>query len=121
VSFIRMLDSLPQLEHHLLRLASRELAQAQDHLMVLGRKTATERIATVLLKLVDRIGPQGCAGCTLDLPMSRADLADYTGLTAETVCRTLTQLRKRGVIASAGLRALHIPRLDALAGYSGDF
>jgi len=120
VSFIRMLEGLPRLERHVLRLASRELAQAHDHLLVLGRKTATERIATVLLKLVARIGELGSAGCTLDLPMSRADLADYTGLTAETVCRTLTQLRKRGVIASAGLRGLHIPRLDVLAGYSGD-
>jgi CRP/FNR family transcriptional regulator len=116
-----MLDRFPKLEHQLLSLASNELAQAQDHLMVLGRKTASERIATVLLKLVDRIGKQGNSGCALDLPMTRSDLADYTGLTTETVSRTLSQMKKQGVINTAGVRALHIPRVDTLAGYSGDF
>jgi CRP/FNR family transcriptional regulator len=120
-SLTRMVDKFPKLEHQLLSLASNELAQAQDHIMVLGRKTATERIASVLLKLVDRIGKQGNSGCALDLPMTRSDLADYTGLTTETVSRTLSQLKKQGVINSAGVRALHIPRVDALAGYSGDF
>lgn len=116
----RMLDRFPKLEHQLLRLASHELAEAQDHIMVLGRKTATERIATVLLKLADRIGRNVNGGRELDLPMNRSDLADYTGLTTETVSRTLSQLRKSGVIDSTGIRDLRIPRLDALAGYSGD-
>jgi len=119
-SLTRMLDRFPKLEHQLLSLASNELAQAQDHLMVLGRKTATERIATVLLKLVDRIGKRGNSGCALDLPMTRSDLADYTGLTTETVSRTLSQLKKQGIISTVGVRALHIPHLEALAGYSGD-
>lgn len=119
-SLTRMLDRFPKLEHQLLSLASNELAQAQDHLMVLGRKTATERIATVLLKLVDRIGKKRSSGCALDLPMTRSDLADYTGLTTETVSRTLSQMKKKGLIDTVGVRALHIPRLEALTGYSGD-
>lgn len=120
-SLTRMLDRFPKVEHQLLSLASNELAQAQDHIMVLGRKTASERIATVLLKLVDRIGKRGNGGCDLDLPMTRSDLADYTGLTTETVSRTLSHLKKQGVIVTSGVRDLRIPRLDDLAGYSGDF
>jgi CRP/FNR family transcriptional regulator, anaerobic regulatory protein len=117
----RMLDRFPKLEHQLLSLASNELSQAQDHIMVLGRKTASERIASVLLKLVDRIGRKANGGCDLDLPMTRSDLADYTGLTTETVSRTLSQLKKKGVIITSGVRDLQIPRLSDLAGYSGDF
>ena len=120
-SLTRLLDSFPKLEHQLLSLASNELAQAQDHIMVLGRKTATERVASVLLKLVDRIGRKANGGCSLDLPMTRSDLADYTGLTTETVSRTLSQLKKQGVINTSGVRDLRIPRVEALAGYSGDF
>lgn len=117
----RLLDKFPKLEHQLLSLASNELVQAQEHIMVLGRKTATERIATVLLKLVDRIGKRENGACDLDLPMTRSDLADYTGLTTETVSRTLSQLKKQGVVTTSGVRDLRIPRVDQLAGYSGDF
>jgi len=119
--FTRILDRYPKLEHQLLSLASNELVQAQEHIMVLGRKTASERIATVLLKLVGRIGKKGNGGCALDLPMTRMDLADYTGLTTETVSRTLSQMKKEGVIATVGMRGLHIPEVEELAGYSGDF
>lgn len=116
----RFLDKYPKLEHQLLSLASNELAQAQDHITVLGRKTASERIATVLLKLVDRIGKKGSGGYALDLPMTRTDLADYTGLSTETVSRTITQLKKDGMIASKGARGLLIPAVDDLRGCSGD-
>lgn len=120
-SLTRMLDRFPKLEHQLLSLASNELAQAQDHLMVLGRKTATERIATVLLRLSERIGKKRDAGCALDLPMTRSDLADYTGLTTETVSRTISHMKKQGVVDTAGVRGLTIPRVEALAGICGDF
>lgn len=120
-SLTRMLDRFPKLEHQLLNLASNELAQAQDHLMVLGRKTAKERIATVLLRLAERIGKNGRSGCALDLPMTRSDLADYTGLTTETVSRTLSHMKKQGVVDTFGVRGLAIPRVEALAGICGDF
>jgi len=89
--------------------------------MVLGQKTATERVATVLLKLVARIGKQTDGSCALALPMTRADLADYVGLTTETVSRTISQLKKQGVLATVGVRGLHIPAVKDLAGYCGDF
>jgi len=116
----RMLERFPKLERQLLGLASNELVQAQEHLMVLGRKTAKERIATVLLRLVERIGKKEGLSCALDLPMTRTDLADYTGLTTETVSRTLSQMKKEGLIETIGIRGLNIPRVVAFAAYSGD-
>jgi len=73
------------------------LRMAHTRLLLLGRKTASERIATFLLEMVERL-PQARAR-TLDLPMSRTDMADHLGLTIETVCRVLAHLRRDGTIA----------------------
>jgi CRP/FNR family nitrogen fixation transcriptional regulator len=67
---------------------AKELRRAQDHLLLLGRKRAHERVATFLLDMAGR----GCSDIIVDLPMSRQDIADYLGLTIETVSRTLTRL-----------------------------
>jgi CRP/FNR family nitrogen fixation transcriptional regulator len=67
---------------------AKELKRAQDHLLLLGRKRAQERVATFLLDMAGR----GCSDIVVDLPMSRQDIADYLGLTIETVSRTLTRL-----------------------------
>jgi CRP/FNR family nitrogen fixation transcriptional regulator len=71
------------------------LRQAQNHMLLLGRKTAQERIAAFLLEMGERSSRSGA----LELPMSRQDIADYLGLTIETVSRTLTQLEREGVIS----------------------
>ena len=72
----------------------RSLERAQDHMLLLGRKSAMEKIATFLLDMAERF-----AGIDhVDLPMSRTDIADHLGLTIETVSRSLTQLERRGVI-----------------------
>ena len=65
-------------------------------MVALGRKTASERIAGFLLEMAQRM-PQDRAG-TVALPMSRGDIADHLGLTIETVCRCLAQLRRDGTI-----------------------
>lgn len=72
----------------------RALGRAQDHMMLLGRKSAKERIASFLLGLAERLDAAG----VVDLPMSRADIADHLGLTVESVSRSLTQLERAGII-----------------------
>jgi CRP/FNR family transcriptional regulator, nitrogen fixation regulation protein len=76
-------------------MAARELRDAYDRILLLGRKTASERIATFLLEMAARQG----GGCKVALPMSRTDIADHLGLTVETVCRMMTHLRREGTIA----------------------
>ncbi|WP_053080438.1 helix-turn-helix domain-containing protein [Methylobacterium variabile] len=73
----------------------RALERAQDHMLLLGRKSAKERVASFLLGLSRRAGTGGA----IALPMSRTDIADHLGLTIESVSRTLTQLEREGVIA----------------------
>ncbi|MGH6952765.1 MAG: cyclic nucleotide-binding domain-containing protein [Alphaproteobacteria bacterium] len=94
----RLLQSMPHMEKRLLEMASNELATAQDQMMLLGRKTARERLASFLVMLRRRAERRGQASDPLDLPMSRGDIADYLGLTIETVSRTFTELRKLGYI-----------------------
>lgn len=72
-----------------------QLQRAQMHMLLLGRKNAQERVAAFLLEMAGRLSRQGA----VELPMSRQDIADYLGLTIETVSRTLTQLERNGVIS----------------------
>jgi CRP-like cAMP-binding protein len=80
--------------HQLLSLTSRELGRAQNHIMLLI-KTAQERVAGFLLEMADRAHTSG----EFELPMSRQDIADYLGLTIETISRTLTHLENTAAIA----------------------
>ena len=84
------------LSQQLRELVNAKLRQAHERILVLGRMTASERIALFLLRLADR-APAGAAG-RIDLAMSRRDIADYLGLTIETVSRTLTMLKADGTI-----------------------
>lgn len=94
----RLLDEFPRMEKRLLVMASNELAAAQEQMMLLGRKTAHERIASFLLALARRELRYGRDGLSVQLPMTRTDIADYLGLTTETASRVFTSLRKRGFI-----------------------
>ncbi|WP_374449325.1 Crp/Fnr family transcriptional regulator [Stella sp.] len=94
----RLLEDLPKLEKRLLGNASNELAAAQDQMILLGRKSAREKIASFLVNLAGRAERRGQPSDPLPLPMSRTDIADYLGLTTETVSRTFTQLKTQRVI-----------------------
>ena len=74
-----------------------QLRAARERMVLLGRKTALERIATFLKEMAARLPADG--GGNITLPMSRLDIADHLGLTVETVCRGLTHLRRTGAIA----------------------
>ncbi len=94
----RLLQKYPKMEHRLLGMASHELAVAQEQMLLLGRKTAREKIASFLLMLSRRATQRGQPGDPVSVPMSRNDIGDFLGLTTETVSRTFTQLRQGGSI-----------------------
>jgi CRP/FNR family transcriptional regulator len=103
-----LMEATPQLRLRLLTLAARELAAAQRQMLLLGRKTARERLCSFLLERA-----QGACR-RIELPMSRTDIADYLGLTIETVSRTLSQLRAEGLIRMPSLHSLELADADRL-------
>ena len=92
-------------------LTARDLQTLQDHMLLLGRKTALERVACFLIRLSSRTP----ASATLDLPMSRSDIADYLGLTIETVSRTFTQLERDHAISMPSSRHIVLHNRLAMA------
>ncbi len=108
----RMSDEQPLIRKQLMDHLRRELSSAQTHLVMLGRQTAKERIASFLLLLAERADAED--GDMLDLPMSRQDVADYLGLTIETVCRALSDLKRESLIGIPNRHQIEIKRLAAL-------
>ena len=104
----------PELERRLLAITGDALVAAQEHMLLLGRMTPVEKVAAFLLRLAERAGRLGRASDPLILPMSRGDIADFLGLTVETVSRTFTRLRTEGVIALPQPDEVHIGDLDEL-------
>lgn len=94
----------------LLPVALQDLVRAQEHLLVLGRQNAVERVAAFLVDMSERQGGLR----TIELPMSRTDIADYLGLTIETVSRVFSKLRQKGVLRLPSLRGVEIVKWQAL-------
>ncbi len=90
--------------------ARRELQRAHEHVLILGRKTACEKVASLLMNIADRSHYE-----SVELPMGRQDMADYLGLTIETVSRMLTQLQVSAVVEFAGLRSFQVKNRQALS------
>ena len=114
-----LLQDFPAMEARLLEAAGNELVAAQEQMLLLGRKTAKERLASFLAMQNRQPVPCRQAPDRFPLPMTRSDIADYLGLTIETVSRTLTALRKEGLIdiPSPGTVVVHNrPALERLAG-----
>ena len=120
----RMMQESPELERRLYRQALDELDEARDWMVTLGRKTASEKIASLLLMIAHHAEPSMVAGrnsARFDLPLTRADIADFLGLTIETVSRQLTRLRNEKIISIENNRliiVLDLRRLKARAGNS---
>lgn len=98
------------MSRQLLPLALKSLTRAQEHLLVLGRQNAIERVAAFLVDMAERQGGLR----QVELPMSRMDIGDYLGLTIETVSRVFTRLKDKGVIRLLNLRSIEIVKQDAL-------
>lgn len=108
-AFARVLDEQPHLQRALLERTMHSLREARERQLVLGRKSARSKLAWFLLSL-----PRTSAG-EVDLPIARQEIADYLGLTIETVSRQFTDLRSSGVIeAERGGRRIRIADLEAL-------
>jgi CRP/FNR family transcriptional regulator, nitrogen fixation regulation protein len=101
----------PQLSREIRQVMFEALSRLQTQLMILGRITATEKVSSFLLTMAERLSDQTLD--RVDLPISRYDIADYLGLSVETVCRSLTS-KKRGLIALSGPRSVRIIDRDAL-------
>lgn len=109
-----LIRETPSLETALLARANHELAAAQDQMLLLGRKTALERVATFLLDLPSHDPARPTAAGQICLPMTRSEIADYLGLTIETVSRVVTRLKTASVIRLISQTELRVERPETL-------
>lgn len=116
----RMLSESPDLEHKLHSQTLKELDEAREWMLTLGRKTAREKVASFLTLIATHADPETDTASTFELPLSRADIADFLGLTIETVSRQMTKLRKDGIIHIENSRHVTVPDIDRLAQAAGN-
>mgnify|MGYP001335307602 CR=1 FL=1 len=120
--FDRFARDHPDLEHRLLERTLTELDRTRHWLLLLGRMTATEKLAHFLLDMSQRLVRPGCSPLdpadAFDLPFGRQQIADILGLTIETVSRRLNDLKAKGVIALPSRRRIEILDRTALEGMS---
>lgn len=124
-AFDEFARSHPELEHKLLQRTLTELDRARHWMLLLGRKSAGERVATFLLEMAHRLADATCAANgqpaeRFELPLSRQQMADLLGLTIETVSRQLTRLRQAGIIDLPDRRAVVILDHEAMEAEAGN-
>lgn len=108
VSLSNVAETDASLARDLLNMTAINLKHAEDHMLLLGRKTSLERVAAFLLEMDCRLTAAG----VMALPMCRRDIADYLGLTLETVSRALSTLHERGILGFLGQTQRQIVLLD---------
>lgn len=105
-------EELPTLKNNLREIRSLVLALTLEQVYLLGQLKAYERVCFMLKQLLQRI--PGARPDRIELPMTRVDIADYLGLTVETVSRSLSQLKRDGVISTLSPNAIQILKMDAV-------
>lgn len=122
--FEALVESTPHIGQRLLRMTLDELDVAREWMLLLGRKTAREKITCLLALIARRTAALHLQklsdGLTFDMPMSREAMANYLGLTIETVSRQMTALRKDGIIVLDGNRTITVPDMNRLLAETGD-
>jgi CRP/FNR family nitrogen fixation transcriptional regulator len=108
VSLAHVAESDATVARDLLNMTATNLKHAEDHMLLLGRKTSLERVAAFLLEMDHRLTAAG----VMALPMCRRDIADYLGLTLETVSRALSTLHDQGILGFLGQTQRQIVLLD---------
>jgi CRP/FNR family transcriptional regulator len=122
--FEELMQSTPHIAQRLLEMTLDELDAAREWMLLLGRKTAREKIASMLAMIARRnallqLKPH-TGRVVFDLPLTREEMADYLGLTLETVSRQVSALKKDGVIELEGNRNITIPDFERLMEEAGD-
>lgn len=123
-SFQSVLSQTPHVSQRLLEMTMDELDAAREWMLILGRKTAREKIASFLSILARR--NSGAMGGTpgvdvrFDLPLTREAISEYLGLTLETVSRQMSSLKRDAIIVLDGKRRILVPDFDALLDETGD-
>ncbi|MBT8426000.1 MAG: Crp/Fnr family transcriptional regulator [Silicimonas sp.] len=122
--FERILVEMPHVQERLLEMALDELDAARDWMLLLGRKTAREKIASLLAIIARRASLEGTLlpglAVSFDLPLTREAMSDYLGLTLETVSRQISALKRDGLIRLEGNRHVIVPDMRRLLDETGD-
>jgi CRP/FNR family transcriptional regulator len=122
--FEEMMTTTPHIAQRLLEMTLDELDAAREWMLLLGRKTAREKIASLISIIARRDAAlhlrKKSGTLAVDLPLTREEMADYLGLTLETVSRQISALKKDGVISLEGNRHVSIPSMDRLLEEAGD-
>lgn len=118
--FEAAIDRQAELRLQLLGQLRDEMAATHEQVVLLARKSAEERVSSFLLALVRRVSRNRPSVRIVDLPMTRLDIADYLGLTIETVSRVMTRLQAAGVIAQTGRHTVAVLRPAQLAALAAD-
>ncbi len=114
-------QDIPGLLHQMLCMMSKEILQDEETMLLLGKKTADERLASLLLSLARRFREQGYSAQEFHLPMSRDDIANYLGLAHETVSRLFSRFQRQGLLTVRGKHVCvnNLAQLEILAGVPG--
>ncbi len=120
MGFSRLLVEYPELERWLFEFTVRERDLCRDWTVMLGRKSSYERVASLLLIIARRARYAGCAPLAdnyaeFELPLSRSEVADYLGLTLETVSRKINRLKSKGLIELRTAREVVVPDIERLS------
>lgn len=121
--FEDLILSTPHVSQRLLEMTLDELDAAREWMLLLGRKTAREKIASLLAIIARRdvsLNPRRSGLIVFDLPLTREEMADYLGLTLETVSRQVSALKRDGVISLEGKRRVTVNDFDRLLEVAGD-
>lgn len=124
----REISTSPMMQHYVNRCLLSQMENLHEHTVLLGRKSALERVSTFLMGLVPNRGGHGCEGPveegqsdtrTVELSMTRQEIADYLGLTIETVSRVISQLKRRGLIKVEKQDSIHISNICGICQLTG--
>ncbi len=110
-----LFDELPELEKRVLGIAANELMAAQEQMLLLGRKSSHEKVASFICHLLQHVAQSDVSAQEIDLPMSRTDIADYLGLTTETVSRTFSKFAREGILELPSTHHVIVRQPEVLA------